>query len=193
MVQELNELLVVALHGRAKVRPQMSFAASELSEPEPDLTIAPLGPWDSEQANQAYVIIEVAEFSLAIDRGRKRRLYASCGVPEYWIVNLPERCIEVYTRPDGNAYAQVERFEPGQAIQLGAFPDVEVRVSSLDRHREMNRVVVQVVVERQGVRAARATPRARERQLVVGIAARQDERQALAAFSEHVEAGAASK
>jgi len=93
-VQELNEQLVLALHGRAKVRPQMSFAASELSEPEPDLTITPLLSWDSEQANQAYLIIEVAESSLAIDRGRKYRLYASCGVPEYWIVNLPERCIE---------------------------------------------------------------------------------------------------
>src|SRR3954467_225961 len=35
-VQELNERLVLALHGRAKVRPQLSYAASELSEPEPD-------------------------------------------------------------------------------------------------------------------------------------------------------------
>ena len=48
-----------------------------------------------------------------------------------WIVNLPERCVEVYTLPDGNAYAHVERFEPGQSIRLGAFPDVEVRVSAI--------------------------------------------------------------
>ena len=100
---------------------------------EPDLTITPLVSWDAEQANQAYLIVEVAESSLAIDRGRKRRLYASCGVPEYWIVNLPERCIEVYTAPEGNAYACVERYEPGQAIRLGAFSDVEVRVSDVLR------------------------------------------------------------
>jgi Uma2 family endonuclease len=130
-VQELNESLVLALHGRAKVRPQMSFAASELSEPEPDLTITPLVSWDSEQANQALLIIEVAESSLAIDRGRKRRLYASCGVPEYWIVNLPDRCIEVYTVPESNAYARVEKYEPGQSIRLGAFNDVEVRVADV--------------------------------------------------------------
>ena len=132
-VQELTEFLVLALHGRAKVRPQMSFAASELSEPEPDLTITPLVSWDAEQANQAHLIIEVAESSLAIDRGRKRRLYASCGVPEYWIVNLPERCIEVYTVPEGNAYARVEKYEPGQSIRLGAFSDVEIRVSDVLR------------------------------------------------------------
>ncbi|MEI9937717.1 MAG: Uma2 family endonuclease [Pseudomonadota bacterium] len=130
-VQELTELLILALHGRAKVRPQMSFAASELSEPEPDLVITPLIRWDTEQANQAYLIIEVAESSLAIDRGRKLRLYASCGVPEYWIVNLPERCIEVYTALGGNAYAHVEKYAPGQAIRLGAFSDVEVRVSDV--------------------------------------------------------------
>lgn len=130
-VQELNELLVMALHGRAKVRPQMSFAASELSEPEPDLTITPLVSWNSEQANQALLIIEVAESSLSIDRGRKRRLYANCGVPEYWIVNLPERCIEVYTRPEANGYTRIEKYEPGQAIRLGAFSDVEVRVSDV--------------------------------------------------------------
>jgi Uma2 family endonuclease len=130
-VQELTEILVLALRGRAKVRPQMSFAASELSEPEPDLTVAPLGPWDMQQANLAHLIIEVAESSLAIDRGRKRRLYASCGVPEYWIVNLVERCIEVYTQPDGNTYAREEKYEPGQVVRLGAFGDVEVAVSSL--------------------------------------------------------------
>ncbi len=80
-VQELNELLVLALPGRAKVRPQMSFAASELSEPEPDLMVTPLVRWDTEQANQAHLIIEVAESSLAHDRGRKLRLYASSACP----------------------------------------------------------------------------------------------------------------
>jgi Uma2 family endonuclease len=130
-VQELTELLVLALHGRAKVRPHLSYAASELSEPEPDLMVTPLLDWRKEQANVALLIIEVAESSLAWDRGRKLRLYATCSVPEYWIVNIPECCIEVYTRPEGNAYAQVERFGPGQAVQLRAFPDVAIRVSDV--------------------------------------------------------------
>lgn len=52
-------------------------------------------------------------------------------VPEYWIVNIPECCIEVYTRPEGNGYAQVERFEPGQTVQLRAFPDVTIPVSDV--------------------------------------------------------------
>jgi Uma2 family endonuclease len=111
----------------------MSFAASELSEPEPDVTITPLVSWDKQQANVALAIIEVAESSLAHDRGRKRPLYASCGVPEYWIVNLPERCIEVYTVPQGGEYTRLQKYERGQSIRLGAFADVEVRVSDVMR------------------------------------------------------------
>ena len=130
-VQKLNALLVLALNGRAAVRPQLSFAAGDLSEPEPDLALVPSGDYDTDHPAQAYLLIEVAESSLARDRGRKLRLYASCGVPEYWIVNLAERCIEVYTRPVGAAYEQMESFTRGQSIRLGAFPDVELAVASV--------------------------------------------------------------
>ena len=70
-VTALTELLVLALHGRAWVRAQMSFAAHELSEPEPDLAIVPRVDYHAEQPGQALTIIEVAESSLAYDRGRK--------------------------------------------------------------------------------------------------------------------------
>jgi Uma2 family endonuclease len=131
-VQALTELLVLALHGRAAVRCQCPFAASELSEPEPDFTIVPRGDYLDDHPSQARLIIEVAESSLAKDRGRKLRLYASCGVPEYWVVNLVERCIEVYREPaDGAAYAKVERYERGQSIQLLAFSDVSIAVSEV--------------------------------------------------------------
>jgi Uma2 family endonuclease len=130
-VQELTELLVLALSGRAKVRCQMSFAALEHSEPEPDLAVVPLGNYGANQPAEAYLIIEVAESSLALDRGKKLRLYASSAVPEYWIVNLPERCIEVYTGPASGAYAHCERYEHGQSIRLSAFPDVSIAVADV--------------------------------------------------------------
>jgi len=128
-VQALTELLVLALHGRAWVRPQMSLAAHELSEPEPDVAIVPRVDYHVEQPTQALTVIEVAESSLAYDRGRKLRLYASCGVPEYWIVNLPERCVEVYREPQQSSYARCERYEPGESIRLASFSDVVLQVS----------------------------------------------------------------
>ena len=130
-VQSLNELLVLALRGRAWVRPQMSFAAHELSQPEPDLAIVPRADYHAQQPSQALTIIEVAESSLPYDRGRKLRLYARCAVPEYWVVNIPERCVEVYSRPVENAYADCVRYEPGQSIRLASFSDVEIAVDDI--------------------------------------------------------------
>jgi len=130
-VERLNQLLVLALHGRAVVRCQSSFAAHELSEPEPDFTVVPPGDHDSDHPSEAHLVIEVAESSLAMDRGKKLRLYASCAIPEYWVVNLVERCIEVYTGPLPGAYSQVEKYERGQSIRLVAFPDVSFAVSDV--------------------------------------------------------------
>ena len=130
-VQRLTRLLVLALEGRAGVRCQSSFAASEISEPEPDFTVVPAGEYDLDHPTEAYLVIEVAESSLAKDRGKKLRLYANCGIPEYWVVNLPERCIEVYTEPSSGVYGRVERYERGQSIRLVAFPDIAFAVSDI--------------------------------------------------------------
>ncbi|MEO7033041.1 MAG: Uma2 family endonuclease [Polyangiaceae bacterium] len=130
-VDRLTRLLVLALSERATVRCQGPFAALEFSEPEPDFTIIPPGDYDTDHPSTAYLIIEVAEPSLALDRGKKLRLYASCAVPEYWVVNIPERCIEVYTEPSPGAYAKVERYERGQSIRLVAFNDVAFAVSDV--------------------------------------------------------------
>src|SRR5438552_16305840 len=46
------------------------------------------------------LIIDVADSTLSQDRGIKLRSYARAGIPTYWIINLVERCIEVYTRPN---------------------------------------------------------------------------------------------
>ena len=73
----------------------------------------------------------MAESSLAKDRGKKLRLYANCGLAEYWVVNLPERCIEVYTEPSPEAYARVERYERGQSIRLVAFPEIAFAVADI--------------------------------------------------------------
>ena len=127
-VEQLNYLLVRAFYGRAAVKCQSPFAARDLSEPEPDFAVVPLGDYSTDHPAEAYIIIEVAETSLVLDRGKKLRLYASCAVPEYWVVNLPERCIEVYTGPSPGAYARCERYEHGQSIRLSGFPDVSFAV-----------------------------------------------------------------
>jgi Uma2 family endonuclease len=128
-IAQLNELLVLALSGRAKIRPRCSFVAGEYSQPEPDLAVVrvPRNIKDP-HPKKAFLIVEVAQTSLAKDRGVKARLYASVGVLEYWIVDLQSMTIEVRTHPGKKAYAHRRTARMGDTIRLVAFPDVEIRV-----------------------------------------------------------------
>lgn len=77
------------------------------SEPEPDIALVRGRPRDYRAGNpdplQAPFIIEVADSSLSKDRTWKKRIYARAAVPIYWIVNLVDRQVEVFTLPTGPA------------------------------------------------------------------------------------------
>jgi len=132
-VDRLTELLVLTFVGRARVRVQGSFAAGEFSEPEPDVSILPLRDYDEQHPQVAHLVIEVAESSLGVDRGRKAQLYAECGVPEYWIVNLIERSVEVHQAPRDGKYQRVHVQQKGSRLRLVAFPEVELSVDDFLR------------------------------------------------------------
>jgi Uma2 family endonuclease len=130
-LQRLNALLVPRLAGRAVVRIQGSFAASDGSEPEPDVAVVPLGEYRDAHPAEAHLLIEVADSSLSVDRRIKAGLYAESGVPEYWIVNVRDGVVEVHTEIVAGSYTRVQPFRPGGVIQLGAFSDVTVAVSDV--------------------------------------------------------------
>lgn len=132
-VDQLTELLVLALAGRALVRVQGSFAAGELSQPEPDLCVLPLGDYRAAHPQRAHLIVEVADSSLSYDRGQKAALYAESGVPEYWVVNLVERVVEVHRAPTAGRYAAVRVAAASERVALLEFPDVEIAVADLFR------------------------------------------------------------
>jgi Uma2 family endonuclease len=66
------------------------------------------------------VIIEVAETSIGYDRKVKGRIYAEAGISEYWIVNLKDRAVEVYTAPSEGAYKQTRKARRGETLPLPA-------------------------------------------------------------------------
>jgi Uma2 family endonuclease len=77
------------------------------SEPEPDVYVVRGKPEDyqNEQlaAKDVLLVIEVAETTLQHDRITKKWVYSEAGIPVYWIVNLVNRQIEIYTQPSGPA------------------------------------------------------------------------------------------
>jgi Uma2 family endonuclease len=94
------------------------------SEPEPDLTVARGGrgnyrdrhPYPTDIA----LLVEISDTTLDIDR-LKGATYGAAGIPAYWIVNLPERCVEVYSHPtsnDSSGYLVREVFYEGDHVRL---------------------------------------------------------------------------
>jgi Uma2 family endonuclease len=73
------------------------------SEPEPDISIVRGGPRDYIDRHpgpqDTAIVGEVADTSLRRDRGIKKRAYARAGIPIYWIINLQDRQVEIYTGP----------------------------------------------------------------------------------------------
>jgi len=131
VIQILTRLLVPGLVGRADVRVQLPFAIGEYSMPEPDLALVSVGRFGQPHPDRAFLIIEVAETSLAEDRTEKAEVYAEAGVPEYWIVNVLDRTVEVHTEPSRGAYTRVTPFRIGQTLAPSAFPEVSLTVADL--------------------------------------------------------------
>ncbi len=104
------------------VREQQPIELGDQSMPEPDIAVVrgTAADYFDSHPRTAELLVEVADSSLGIDRGRKLRLYAREGVPEYWIINLVDRCVEVRRRPSGEDYAEVHVFHRGDTIGLGS-------------------------------------------------------------------------
>jgi Uma2 family endonuclease len=130
-IVRLNELFVLGLRGRAVVGPQVPFALSDESEPEPDLVISPQSDYLHDHPGEAHLIVEVAESSLRKDRRVKGALYSAAGVPEYWIVNLVDGVLEVHRDPGPDGYASITRAGRGGSVAPLRFPDLVIRVDDV--------------------------------------------------------------
>jgi Uma2 family endonuclease len=107
---EMGSRLEVIVEGTLDMRP--------FNLPEPDLVItaAPLA--------QGYIpmpsvrlIVEVSDTTLSRDLKRKLKIYADIGVPEYWVVALPQRRIHQFWRPQGAAYGESRIIEFGDRLE----------------------------------------------------------------------------
>jgi Uma2 family endonuclease len=130
-IDVLTRHFIRALGDRAVVRVQLPFAASDASEPEPDLALVPPRRYADSHPSQAFLIIEVADTSLDHDRLTKAPLYATSGVPEYWIVDVKARRIEVYDTVADERYARVRCFALGESVAPAAFVDATFSVADL--------------------------------------------------------------
>jgi Uma2 family endonuclease len=115
------------------VRTQSPLALGLDSEPEPDVAVVPgnLEDYFSAHPTTAVLIVEVADSSLLHDRKRKKRLYARAGIPEYWLVNLVDGCLEIYRDPKDGIYTQSTVLRGEDLVSPLARPEASIKVADL--------------------------------------------------------------
>jgi Uma2 family endonuclease len=121
------ELILKALVGRMpagwRVRGQSAITTAD-SEPDLAVVRGAIRDYVSRHPGPEDValVVEVAASSLAQDRDLKGRVYARAGIPVYWLVNLVDRRIEVFTDPTGPdaspAHRRRQDYGPGESVPL---------------------------------------------------------------------------
>ncbi len=119
------------------VQVQDPIALDATSEPEPDVAVVRGTPRDYPRDHPAHpvLVVEVAEWSVRLDRGLKGRLYARAGIPEYWIVNLVDRVLEVHRAPRRQGrrskYDEIQILRPEADVSPLASPLAVIAVADL--------------------------------------------------------------
>jgi Uma2 family endonuclease len=134
-VKYLAAMFNQRLAQRAVIGAQDPVHLDNSSEPEPDISVARWRP-DYYRAGHPtpadlLLLIEVSDTTLRYDRQTKAPLYARHGIPEYWIVNLAQETVEVYTQPAGGRYAQRVVRRRGEQVAPTEFPDLLISVDEI--------------------------------------------------------------
>lgn len=104
------------------------------SEPEPDIAIVRLPKEIYKQHHpypeDIYWLVEIANRTLDKDLNEKTITYARNGIAEYWVIDLPNRKLWVFTQPETQGYSQTQEFTKG-SISPKSFSNVSVEVKNL--------------------------------------------------------------
>ena len=134
-VYRKNRLFNRAFGDVAGVLVQAPIRLDTGAMPEPDIALLRLPDERYRSARPGpadiFLVVEVADTSLAYDRRTKARIYAQAGIPEYWVHNINQDILIVLRDPTQEGYRSVTQLGRGDRIALLAFPDRELAVSDL--------------------------------------------------------------
>jgi Uma2 family endonuclease len=117
------------------LREEKPVRIPDFDEPEPDISVVRGSRNEYRSRHPApgdiEFLVEVSETSLSWDRAGKMSAYARAGVPTYWILNLIDRELEVYSRPTPGGYEKKQVLKPGDQASV-VFDQVEVGRIAVD-------------------------------------------------------------
>jgi Uma2 family endonuclease len=133
-VKAINRVLSKLLEGQAIIGVQDPIVLDNLSEPVPDISVLKWRADDYLLAHptpkEVLLVIEVADSSINIDRSIKLPIYAAAGISDYWIINLPEKKIELFSNPLGAVYQAISESTIDDEVTLPVF-NLRISVKSL--------------------------------------------------------------
>ena len=122
------------------VRIQMPLVLGQWSDPVPDLAVLTgrVRDYVATQPTTAVLVVEVADTSLATDRGEKSQLSAAAGIADYWVVDLNNGLLIVHRDPQpdpasasGTSYRTITALAAGQSVSALAASQTTVNVVDL--------------------------------------------------------------
>lgn len=108
-----------------------STELSDDSLPEPDIAIGEVSDAKIFPGPAMRVAIEISDSTLDLDLGRKARLYARYGVPEYWVVDVEGQRIHQFWDPAGETYAKHRQIPFGSPVTAATLTGLAVETGNL--------------------------------------------------------------
>ena len=134
ITQRSDRFLQNLFRGLAEIRVQLPITLST-SEPEPDIAVVriePNGYGDRHpNANDVFLLIEIAYSTLNIDREAKAPIYARANIADYWILDVSDRCVYVFRNPTQSGYQEEIILSVNDIISPLAFPNIQIPFSEL--------------------------------------------------------------
>lgn len=133
-VTKTASALSAAFGGGFFAEQQMPLQLSSGLEPQPDVMVLPGTPDDYlrvPRPSDVLLLVEVSDTTLRYDLGTKSRMHAEDGIPDYWIVHLRKRTLEVRRQLENGEYLSLDVYSEDESVAPLSAPNASVRVASL--------------------------------------------------------------
>ena len=123
------------IFGFDRLQSQSSLNTGGYSTPEPDLALLAqdIGQYLEADPTPAEILLvmEASNTTLNADLGTKQQMYARSGIPEYWVVDIPNRLLHVFRAPTSDGYSEVSVLTTNGEVRPLAAPEAVIRVADL--------------------------------------------------------------
>ena len=134
-IKKLNRILTNLVGEQAIVSVQDPVHLDEYNEPEPDIALLKTREDFYTESHplpeDVLLLVEVSDSTIEFDRTVKKTLYAAAEIAEFWLVNLRENTIEVYSQPKNGTYRLARILEKGEAVKSDSVKNLSIEIEEI--------------------------------------------------------------